>query len=558
VIKRDEPGLDLRYQRAPVSSRIGMMFRKLIWQNRLYFFTVSVLFVFLAAILLIGQSLIYNTEAARQHALEQVELSTAEEKITAFFSDTGANFSFLPHVPSFSAYADSGFQSEKYANEVSQLIQHFLENQAEYRQFEIVNQQGLEVMHVDAGIDPQAPIVQIDSLKNQSDAEYFQKALELNRDELYVSPLYSSTGDEGIRDVPVFRLAAPIVKTNGEKSGVFAATISFEVCLRSLPQEIFVQTPAEELISIRPDGGINFSQSNLQFTEDSGLLEISADTSVHYVRIHYLGNNELVVAKNHAHPLLAEELNRLILAVIGILAILLLIIWVISYINLRKSREIIEAERAIISALAGLAEGRDPETGHHLEKTRTYTITLARQLSKKPSYHKTINRDFLENIYDAVQLHDIGKVGIRDSILLKNGKLTDGEFEEMKQHVRIGKEVIQNAIGDFKLNQPFLLMGRNICEYHHEKVDGTGYLKGLAGEDILIEARIFAVCDAYDAIRSKRPYKEALPHEEAVNRIKNDRGKHFDPDVVDAFLECEREFARIEGSFAIAKPAGNR
>lgn len=535
-----------------------MMFKKLIWQNRLYFFTVSVLFVFLAVILLIGQSLIYNTEAARQHAFEQVELSTAEEKITAFFSDVGNNFLFLPHVPSFSAYADSRFQSEKFANEVSQLIQHFLKNQTEYRQFEIVNQQGLEVMRVDAGIDQQAPTVQIDRLKNQSDEEYFQKALELNRDELYVSPIYLSAGDEGIRDVPVFRLATPIVNTNGEKSGVFAATISFEVCLRSLPRDIFVQTAEENLISIRSDGSISFSQSNFQFAEDSGLLEVSANRSIHYVRIHYLGNNELVVAKNHEHPLLAEELNRLILAVIGILIIFLLIIWVISYINLNKSREIIEAEKAIIAALAGLAEGRDPETGHHLEKTREYTITLARQLSKKPFYRRTINRDFIENIYDAVQLHDIGKVGIRDSILLKNGKLTDGEFEEMKQHVRIGKEVIQNAIGDFKLNQPFLLMGRNICEYHHEKYDGTGYLKGLAGEDILIEARIFAVCDAYDAIRSKRPYKEALPHEEAVKRIKNDRGKHFDPDIVDAFLECEREFARIETSFGIADASRNR
>ena len=128
--------------------------------------------------------------------------------------------------------------------------------------------------------------------------------------------------------------------------------------------------------------------------------------------------------------------------------------------------------------------------------------------------------------------------------LLKAAMLTHEEYEEMKEHVRIGKQVLQDAIDKFKLRQPFLLLGKNICAYHHEKYDGKGYLEGLKGQKIPLEARIFALCDTYDAIRSKRPYKDALTHEEAVRRIVSDSGKHFDPDIVAAFLKIEKEFSQ--------------
>ncbi len=153
--------------------------------------------------------------------------------------------------------------------------------------------------------------------------------------------------------------------------------------------------------------------------------------------------------------------------------------------------------------------------------------------------------DFLENLAEAAPLHDIGKVGVPDSILLKPGKLTDEEFEEMKEHTLSGSDIIRNAIDKFKLNQPFLNMSLNICNYHHEKYNGKGYL-GLKGEQIPLEARIFAICDAYDALRSERPYKSASPHEEAVEKIKEDSGTHFDPDIVNAFLRCEEVFRDLE------------
>ena len=247
----------------------------------------------------------------------------------------------------------------------------------------------------------------------------------------------------------------------------------------------------------------------------------------------------------HSHPSLKAALQRLIFVSVILLALFLCLISIIGYINIVRFRELIGAQKAIISSLAELAEWRDPETGHHLERTGRYSVVLAKQLHKNKKYQKIITNEFNEDLYDDASIHDIGKVGIRDSILLKESKLTDEEYEEMKEHVRIGKQVLQDAIDRFKLKQSFLMIGRNICAYHHEKYNGKGYVEGLKEQEIPLEARIFALCDAYDAIRSKRSYKDALTHEEAVKRLKSDSGEHFDPDIVDAFSEIEWEFVRI-------------
>ncbi len=170
-------------------------------------------------------------------------------------------------------------------------------------------------------------------------------------------------------------------------------------------------------------------------------------------------------------------------------------------------------------------------------------MILARQLSIHKKYKK-ITRDFLDNLYYAATLHDIGKVAIPDAVLLKNGKLTDVEFDEMKQHVLTGQNT-QRDNRKIHLTESFLEMGMNICAYHHEKFNGKGYPEGLVGEEIPLEARIFALYDAYDAIRSKRSYKEGLSDLEAMNRIVADKNQHFDPDVVEAFLDCEKKLLAI-------------
>ncbi len=227
---------------------------------------------------------------------------------------------------------------------------------------------------------------------------------------------------------------------------------------------------------------------------------------------------------------------------IAIFCLFFIIMMGLSYLNYKGARKLEDSQKAIIFALANLAEWRDPETGLHLERTRNYGVILAKELAKNPKYTNLINQEFIDGIYHAAPLHDIGKVGIRDAILLKEGKLSDVEYAEMKRHVIIAKNILSDIINKFGSTSKYLPMCLNIAAYHHEKYDGTGYAAGLKGEEICLEARLYTLCDAYDTIRAKRPYKKEKSHEEAISIIVSERGKHFDPDVVDAFLACHHKF----------------
>jgi len=202
-----------------------------------------------------------------------------------------------------------------------------------------------------------------------------------------------------------------------------------------------------------------------------------------------------------------------------------------------------------IFALAKLAESRDPETGAHLERMRCYARVLADGLSKTPKYRDQVNADYVRMIYLTSPLHDIGKVAIPDSILLKAGRLSAWEFEIMKRHTLIGAETLDVALRQHP-GAGFLQMGRDIALTHHERWDGTGYPNGLAGPDIPLCGRIVTVADVYDALSTKRAYKDAFAHELTRSIIVEESGTHFDPDVVDAFVAAEEEFVRIREQFA--------
>lgn len=205
---------------------------------------------------------------------------------------------------------------------------------------------------------------------------------------------------------------------------------------------------------------------------------------------------------------------------------------------------ITQAQMETIFALSKLAESRDPETGAHLERMREYSRLLAITLGKTSRYAQLIDNDYVENLYIASPLHDIGKVGIPDHILLKPGRLTDEEFDIMKTHAARGAETLR-VVNQKNNNNSFVQIGIEIAESHHEKWDGTGYPHGLAGSAIPLSGRILALADVYDALRSKRCYKEPFSHEKSRNIILEGNGKHFDPDVVACFLEVEAEFASI-------------
>ena len=216
----------------------------------------------------------------------------------------------------------------------------------------------------------------------------------------------------------------------------------------------------------------------------------------------------------------------------------------------RRSREVMAIQEVTIMAMASLAETRDNATGNHIRRTQHYVRVLAQHLRHHPRFAAALNDETIELLFKSAPLHDIGKVGIPDRILLKPGRLTPNEFEIMKTHAALGRDAIAAAERYLDTPDSFLRFAREIAYSHQEKWDGSGYPEGLWGEQIPLSARLMAVADVYDALISRRIYKPALPHEQAVAMIREGRDQHFDPDIVDAFLECAEQFRTIAARFA--------
>jgi len=209
-----------------------------------------------------------------------------------------------------------------------------------------------------------------------------------------------------------------------------------------------------------------------------------------------------------------------------------------------RTQELVITRDVAIHSMTSLAEMRDNETGLHIIRTQYYVKALAENLKTHTLYKDYLNDETIELLYKSAPLHDIGKVGIPDSILLKPGKHTDEEFEVMKKHAFYGKEAIEKAEAMLGSNS-FLRYAREIAGSHHEKWDGNGYPEKLSGEKIPFAARLMAVADVYDALISKRVYKPAFTHEKARDILLEGKGVHFDPVIVDAFLATESDFISI-------------
>lgn len=214
-----------------------------------------------------------------------------------------------------------------------------------------------------------------------------------------------------------------------------------------------------------------------------------------------------------------------------------------------RTEQVVYSEQVLIEGLGTLAEFRDPETGEHIKRTQLYVVEVADYLRKhNPKYKNVIDENMVAAIYRAAPLHDIGKVGISDSILLKPGPLTKKEFAIMKQHTTFGYNTLKKIYANNPTNK-MIEAGIEMAKYHHENWDGTGYPEGLSGEDIPLSARIMAISDVYDALRTNRPYKEAFSHKKCVDIILNGdkitSPEHFDPDILEAFKALENKFNKI-------------
>lgn len=538
------------------------MSMKLIKQNKTYISIIIIITILFLLVINFAVSRKYELEVELFNKTISAELLSAKEIIESYFFDFKEDLFFIKELLSIEGYVDSDFESVD-KDKIEKIFYAFMQDefakgQLHYYQITILDTSGYEVVRVDNKGDGRTEVALNSELQNKKDRCYFQEAMKLEKDQVYVSPIGLNIEWEEIEapHKPVIKLATPLFDSKNEKKGILVLSMCLSGIFKYLPENTFIQTEEGNLIALNLDGvdfseygSVNFTKSEYVFNDDSGLLYISDVEFIRYSTVEFFPDKRLVVAIYQDISLLSESLQRLKLNYLMFCAAFLGLILIVSSIGILRFREMIKAQKAIIFSLAKLTESRDPETGYHLERTRSYSVALARELRNNKKYRKIITQEFIDDLYEVAPLHDIGKVGIPDSILLKDSRLTDEEYEKMKKHVFIGEQVLQDIIDRFQPKQSFFIMARNICAYHHEKYNGQGYLKGLKREEIPLEARIFALADAYDAIRSKRPYKEALPHVEAVRIIKSDSGKHFDPDIVEAFLKCEQEFKEISDTY---------
>jgi putative two-component system response regulator len=214
-----------------------------------------------------------------------------------------------------------------------------------------------------------------------------------------------------------------------------------------------------------------------------------------------------------------------------------------------RTEELRISQEVTMVALASLAETRDNETGNHILRTQHYVLALATHLRDHARFSAALSEEVVDRVFKAAPLHDIGKVGIPDRILLKPGRLDADEFEIMKTHTTLGRDAIENAQRRVGVSVPLLEVAKEIALSHQEKWDGSGYPEGLAGEAIPLSARLMAVADVYDALISRRVYKAPMSHEQAAAIIVAGAGQHFDPDISDAFVALEQQFRTISTRF---------
>ncbi len=489
---------------------------------------------------------IYVKEVARlidvgEDVFQQLNI-TISERFRHFLEE----ITFLLETPELKEFVENDFRLDGHVSEVQSLFLRFASLHQEFHRARIIAHSGWEVMRVDRSDDGIPVLALPQELQYRGDSYYFNKTIEFSEGEFYFSPL--NVEDDKI----IIQIATPLFDSAGKKKGIVVLDIYAKTLFYPLSTKLFLSTDKGQWFVLTPEGKFDICETcefdELLQVEQLRLKKFGRGLIFYQMMEPWPGWRLMVVKEMPSDPLYIFRLQLILGATMGFNAILVLVFIIFAYF-LRQTRRLNRFQRGMIYSLTLLAEERDQETANHLERVQRYSVCLAQELRKDPRYRQAITKEFITNLSLAGPLHDIGKVGVPDYVLHKQGSLNKEERRLMEMHVRIGSQILERLIRQFGLKERYLWMAKNICAYHHERYDGTGYPEGLKGEEIPLEARIFAVADAYDAIRSKRPYKGPLSHEEAVRRIKEGAGRYFDPRVVEAFLRCEKEFQRISESF---------
>ena len=494
--------------------------------------------------------------ASRNHSiqLETEDVSRTTTAINTYFEHYVKDLRLLAGLPEVVEFTSGALSSRDAARSVERHFTNILTSRPEYYQARIIDATGWEVVRVDQSTDGLIHVVSQEELQDKSGRYYFTDAMQADVGSLYSSPLDLNVEGEAVEIpyVPVFRVATALGGPDGEKLGILILNVYAHELFRLLGGTMFLQTGEGLRFRKLPSGEIDVEESTQALAGDSGELQLGENPNLLllYESIEPIPGCWLGVVKEiDVRPMRAAFIVRTA-GMVGTLLAGAILVFVATAIHYRRVHKITEVQSAMIDSLTILSTERDQESGRHLKRVKEYSMCLAVTLAKDPEFHAQMTPNFMEDLGLAAPLHDIGKVAIPDAVLLKPGKFTDAEWKIMREHSRIGASILKEAIEQHGLKDQYLQVAINICAHHHERFDGTGYPYRLKGDEIPLEARIFAIADAYDAIRSKRPYKDAMPHEEAMKRIGESAGTQFDPRIVTALDECERGLNRASVNLA--------
>jgi len=519
------------------------MFKNFLRENKkILFASISLLFIF-SFLMLFSSNIIYTREKNLVLSNEDALLTIHSSTIKNYFSDISDDLNFLASNPVTLNFINDNTNSVPAKQDLINSLSKFIISYKKYESITVLDNTGKEKLKL-LYLNDKDQVLNDEQLK-VLDADLIKNCWQqIDENKIFASIIKIDPNSKTSKKIKT-DVGVGLYNSKNEKVGLIVAEINLERISQLLPKNMFIQTEEGDLILSQYDESNTLESSNYLFNSSNGILDVSESSGVHFIKIEYLPKKFLTVASIHDHGPLINTLVILITTSSSFFIILIILMLYWSFINFKRFKDLIDANKAIIFSLAQLAEFRDSDTGEHLNRTRLYTVILAKELSHNKKYKKIINSKFLEDLDTASIMHDIGKVGTKDSILLKKSRLTPEEYEEIKKHVLIGASIIENTLSKYKTSKSIFAVGKNIIKYHHEKFNGSGYPSGLKGEEIPLEARIFALADAYDVIRSKRPYKNPLPHSVAIERILSDSNEHFDPEVVKAFVRCEKKFLEI-------------
>jgi putative two-component system response regulator len=513
---------------------------KIAARNKTLFFALLALVLLFNIILLLGIRRIYETESNWRHGLAESQLQTGRSNIQHFMANFEHHLNFLAKMPAISAFAQSGFESADLKSASEKIAQSLVDVTPHLFSIMIVNSSGRERLRVLKHLGGMLATDTSHEKLNFPEVFFLDKIAFHSLREIggIVEP-----ADPADMKEPLMYLVKPFSDEDNPHGGFLILSIKTTGLLSLLSDSMFIQTVDDLELSQTPQGSLSVKPGRYLLNDPSGILGISENESIHYMSTEPIPGIKLIVALLHRHIGLKKMLQGLVVSASVLFVLFSGIVALISAASLRGYREKIKTQKALVSSLVELTDFRDPETGRHLERTRNYARWLAERLREDPKFRNVITDDFIEDLYDTAPLHDIGKVAIRDAILLKEGILEKDERKEIEAHVLVGGKIIDDIIRRSGTSDTLMQVAKNIAKHHHEKHNGQGYPYGLKGADIPLEARIFALSDVYDALRSRRPYKQPLTHEEAVDLIIAERGEHFDPDIVDVFIAVQNKFA---------------